>query len=68
VNLIAINIYGNSIVSLNGNGAIITTKPDAPSSLVENTLLRTPTTLGITWTAPSFIGGATIIDYRINIA
>ena len=55
-------------MSLNGNGAIITTKPDAPSSLVENTLLRTPTTLGITWTAPSFIGGATIIDYRINIA
>jgi len=67
-NLKAINSYGNSILSLNGNGAIITTNPDSPTSLTEDILLRTPTTLGITWSAPLFTGGASIIDYRISIA
>jgi len=66
--VLATNNYGSSDYSLNGNGAIIITSPDAPTSLAENTLLRSPTTLGIKWTAPSFTGGTSIIDYRINIA
>lgn len=33
--VIATNIYGDSIESDEGNGAIITTTPDAPINLVE---------------------------------
>ena len=31
-------------------------------------MLRSPTTLGITWTAPSLTGGAPFLDYRVSIA
>jgi len=64
----ATNVYGNSLVSNEGNGAIITTTPDAPINLAEDTSLRTKSTLGLTWTQAEFTGGAVIIDYRINIA
>ena len=45
----ATNIYGNSLVSDEGNGAIITTSPDRPLNLAEDTLQRTKSTLGLTW-------------------
>jgi hypothetical protein len=66
--VIATNSYGNSIESVKGNGAIITTIPDVPTSVVEVYADRTKSTLGLTWTAPVFTGGDVIIDYRINIA
>jgi hypothetical protein len=66
--VVAKNLYGSSIESSAGNGAIITTTPDAPINLTENTLLRTKSTLGLTWSKADFIGGAEIIDYRISIA
>jgi len=34
--VLASNIYGNSLVSSEGNGAIITTTPDAPINLTED--------------------------------
>lgn len=34
--IIAINVYGNSLVSAGGNGAIILTVPDAPTNLANN--------------------------------
>jgi hypothetical protein len=37
----ATNIYGNSLVSDEGNGAIITTTPDRPINLAEDTVQRT---------------------------
>jgi len=64
----AINAYGSSTVSAAGNGAIITTTPGAPTSLTEVVASRTKSTLGLSWTAPVFIGGAAIIDYRVNVA
>ncbi len=64
----ATNIYGNSLVSDEGNGAIITTTPDRPINLAEDTVQRTKSTLGLTWSQALFTGGAVIIDYRINIA
>jgi len=67
-NVAAINAYGSSAVSAAGNGAIITTNPGTPTSLVEIVAQRTKSTLGLSWTAPVFIGGTVIIDYRINIA
>ncbi len=61
-------MYGSSIESRAGNGAIITTTPDAPISLTENTSLRTKSTLGLIWSKADFVGGAEIIDYRVSIA
>jgi hypothetical protein len=66
--VIATNIYGNSVQSTAGNGAVITTTPDAPINLAENTSLRTKSTIGLTWSKADFIGGAEIIDYRVNYA
>ena len=66
--VVATNIYGNSAQSDVGNGAIITTNPDAPINIIEYYADRSPTTLGLTWEQAPFNGGALIIDYRINIA
>jgi len=66
--LFATNIYGNSEMSSEGNGAIITTTPDAPINLAEDYTQRTKSTLGLTWNQAVFNGGAAIIDYRISIA
>ncbi len=52
--VLATNSLGSSGYSQNGSGANIITKPDAPTSLTEDTSIKSPTTLGITWTAPIF--------------
>jgi hypothetical protein len=64
----ATNIYGNSIESDAGNGAVITTTPDAPINLAEVYAQRTKSTLGLSWSPAPFTGGDVIIDYRISIA
>ena len=64
--VIATNLYGDSLESLEGNGAYITTNPDQPTNLVEDYSQRTKSTLAIDWTAPVFTGGDVIEDYRIN--
>jgi hypothetical protein len=66
--LFATNEYGDSLTSNEGNGAMITTTPDAPINLAEATAQRTKSTLGLTWNSPVFTGGDVIIDYRISIA
>ena len=45
--VVAINIYGDSEVSEEGNGAIIVTKPDPPINFVEDYPLRTKSTIGL---------------------
>jgi hypothetical protein len=35
VKVVALNVYGSSQKSLEGNGAVITTYPDAPLNLAE---------------------------------
>jgi hypothetical protein len=64
----AINFYGESLESAEGNGAIITTTPDPPTDLFEVYEQRTKSTLGISWSPPVFTGGAIIDDYRVSIA
>jgi hypothetical protein len=64
----AINAYGSSTVSAAGNGAIITTTPGAPTNLVENVSSRSTTAIGVNWTAPSFIGGDSSLDYTVSLA
>ena len=49
VELVAINNYGNSLVSNSGNGAIITTNPGAPINVIENFSLRTKSSLAFSW-------------------
>jgi len=66
--VLAINVYGNSLNSEEGNGAIITTTPDSPINLAEDSTHRTKSTLGLTWSQAEFTGGAVILDYRISIA
>ncbi len=61
--VVAINSYGNSLISSEGNGAVITTTPDVPISLAEDTLLKTKSSISLVWSPAAFTGGATIIDY-----
>jgi hypothetical protein len=68
VKVIATNIKGDSQESPQGNGATIITAPNAPINLAENTALRTPTTLGLTWNESPTNGGATVTEYRISRA
>lgn len=66
--MIASNIYGDSVESLEGNGAYITTSPDEPTDLAEDYSLRTKSSLSLVWVEPVFTGGDVIEDYRISIA
>ena len=50
--VLATNKIGNSDYSQNGSGANLITKPDAPTALAEDSSIRSPTALGITWIAP----------------
>lgn len=43
------NLYGDSTTSLEGNDAMITTNPDPPINLLEDTSQRTKAQLAITW-------------------
>lgn len=63
----ATNIKGVSDESDAGNGATIVTSPEAPTNLQEDSLVRSFTTLGLTWDTP-YDGGASIIEYRVNVA
>jgi len=64
--VVAYNNYGDSPISAVGNGAILITHPDAPISLSEKYLLRSATSLGLTWTAGASNGGAAIFDYTVS--
>ena len=58
----------DAVESVQGNGAVITTNPDAPINLAEVQASKTKSTIGLSWEAASFTGGDVIIDYRISIA
>jgi hypothetical protein len=67
--VIATNVKGDSSESLAGDGgATIITTPDAPYNLAENTALRDPTSIGLTWNEGAANGGNPVTEYRINIA
>jgi hypothetical protein len=61
----AVNLYGSSIASLAGNGAILYRVPEAPFNLTENLAQRSNSTLGFTWST-GFIGGTPIIDFTVQ--
>lgn len=68
IKVTAKNAYGDSDQSVEGNGAVITTTPDAPINLAEDETQRTKSTLAIKWDPAPFTGGASIDYYRISYA
>ena len=64
----AINIYGSSAESPEGNGATIITATDPPTGLSEIEAERTSSSVTFSWTPPVFIGGAPVVDYRVKMA
>ena len=64
--MLATNVVGSSSASISGNGAVITTNPDAPSSLANNAAITNASVIALTWTAPAVIGGTSVIDYRVS--
>lgn len=63
--VLASNIVGPSAYSSEGNGATILTYPDPPTLAVNDPATTSATVLKVQWTAPVFIGGAPILDYRV---
>jgi hypothetical protein len=59
----ATNVKGESENSDEGNGCVIITSPGTPTNLIEDTLLRSKSTLGLQWTAPDTDGGSSVLDY-----
>jgi hypothetical protein len=45
----AINVVGTSVPSTEGNGAVIITNPDAPTSLSDAPLITLGDRIGLTW-------------------
>jgi hypothetical protein len=64
----AINIKGESVESLAGNGAQIIRVPDAPISLANVASITSATTIGLAWLDGSDDGGSVILDYTISSA
>lgn len=64
--VIATNVVGNSLASLEGNGAIILTYPDPPTTLANNGDITSASVMAMTWSAGAADGGTPVIDYRIS--
>lgn len=62
----ATNVVGESGTSVEGNGAIILTFPDAPVSLADTLATTSATKIAMTWSAGASNGGTAVIDYRIS--
>ena len=65
-NVVAINSYGESIVSNDGNGAIVVVVPSAPVKLTTNQAGTSVNTISFTWNLGPSNGGRPIIDYRVS--
>lgn len=66
--VIATNVYGSSLPSIGGNGAIILTVPDAPVSLLKNAAQTSGTQIGLTWSPGPSNGGSAVLDYTVSSA
>lgn len=64
--MVAVNIYGNSVTSPSGGGAVILYIPDAPLLVANNPSVTSATRIGLTWTAGVSSGGTSVLDYTIN--
>lgn len=56
-------MYGSSLTSASGHGALLVSIPSAPINLLELATERSKSTLGFTWGDGASNGGLTILDY-----
>jgi hypothetical protein len=68
VQVYSLNVVGTSLASSEGNGAVITTYPDAPINAVNDALVTDSSTIKFSWSEGSSNGGALINDYRVSYA
>lgn len=61
----ATNIYGTSLTSEAGNGAIILTNPDIPLSFERLQALNTLSSLTLSWSEGAANGGTEVLDYSL---
>ena len=64
--VIAVNVYGESIESDEGNGATILTIPDAPTNLANNPSITTGSKIGLSWAQGLNDGGTHVIDFTLS--
>lgn len=63
--IISINVYGDSVISDAGAGAVIQLVPDAPVSLTNDPLTTIDSTIRFTWSDGASDGGTGVIDYTV---
>lgn len=59
------NVYGDSVQSPTGTGAVIQLVPDAPISLTNDFSTTTDTTIKFSWSPGASDGGTAVIDHSI---
>ena len=64
--VVAYNLYGDSLTSESGNGAVIITYADAPLNLQETVSARTANSITFSWTAGFKNGGSAVTSYRLS--
>ena len=63
--IISVNVYGSSVYSTAGNGAVIQLVPDAPLNLSNDPTFSTNSVIKFTWNQGLSNGGTPVIDYTI---
>jgi hypothetical protein len=64
--VVAYNVYGDSVISDTGNGAVIYTYADAPLDLAEDESQRSASSITFTWIEGADNSGSTVFDYRVS--
>ena len=64
--VMATNIIGDSLVSEQGNGAVILRVPEPPYNLVDVPEITLGEQIGLNWLPPANQGGTEVLDYRIS--
>ena len=65
VRVISVNVYGDSVESLIGTGAVIQLVPDAPVSLTNDPTTTDDTQIRFTWSDGASNGGTIVLDYAV---
>lgn len=65
VKVIASNVYGDSVLSVAGNGALTKLVPDAPINLANIAALTDATSISFAWQDGTSDGGRPVLDYRV---
>ena len=63
--IVSVNVYGESIQSDSGSGAVIQSEPDAPINLANDADTTNDSQVRFTWSQGSNNGGTTVIDYSV---